>query len=317
VLFNRLSVAARRAAGLRPWPPGGLVLLYHRIADLSHDPQRLAVTPERFADHLDIVREHGVPMDLGTLVALAKEDALPQGAVAVTFDDGYADNLAAAAPLLTRANVPASIFVTTGAMREGREFWWDEAERLMLGHEECARFAGWTVESGACPTVRHREYLDLCHRLRLMSEHDRDRVLASLAAGANSDRDARPSHRPLSAAEVRTLAARPGITIGSHTKCHTSLAALESSEQRHTIQDAVDELGRITGESLTAFAYPFGGSSDVSADTLAAARAAGVTVACTSQPGSVRRDTDCMRVPRLIVRNWTREEFLARWLSWS
>ena len=50
----------------------------------------------------------------------------------VTFDDGYADNLWNAKPLLERYDVPAAVFVTTGYAGQDREFWWDELETLLL-----------------------------------------------------------------------------------------------------------------------------------------------------------------------------------------
>jgi peptidoglycan/xylan/chitin deacetylase (PgdA/CDA1 family) len=51
------------------------------------------------------------------------------GAVAITFDDGYADLLANAKPLLERADVPATAFVVAGGL--GRPFWWDELAALL------------------------------------------------------------------------------------------------------------------------------------------------------------------------------------------
>ena len=52
-------------------------------------------------------------------------------AAAVTFDDGYQDNLDNAAPALAAAGVPATLFVATGHVAEGQGFWWDEVERLL------------------------------------------------------------------------------------------------------------------------------------------------------------------------------------------
>jgi peptidoglycan/xylan/chitin deacetylase (PgdA/CDA1 family) len=109
-----------------------LILLYHRVADLKLDPQLLAVTPEHFAEHLEILRRYSRPMSLQGLLVALRNGCLPRQAVVVTFDDGYADNLHCAKPLLERYDVPATAFVTAGYVGSQREFWWDELERLIL-----------------------------------------------------------------------------------------------------------------------------------------------------------------------------------------
>ncbi len=81
----------------------GLVLLYHRIAGLRFDPQLLAVTPDHFAQHLEALREYGCPMSLGEMNAALRDRRLPHRAIAVTFDDGYGDNLDCGVPLLARS----------------------------------------------------------------------------------------------------------------------------------------------------------------------------------------------------------------------
>lgn len=321
------------------------MLVYHRIAELASDPQCLGVSPARFADHLDVIGERGVPMSLEALVSGARQGGLPAGAVAVTLDDGYADTLHGAAPLLARRQVPATVFVATGALARGREFWWDELERLLLrpgtlparlclpvggevaewdlsGVEEltdddCARHASWTVERAAPPTPRHRVYQDLCRHLRRLPGDVRDRTLDDLSVLARMPRDARATHRPLSAAEVAALARADDITVGSHTESHPSLASLPPAEQRREIASARRLLEEWTGAPVTSFAYPFGGSLDVSDCTTAMAQQAGITIACSTQPGSVRQDTSPHAVPRLVVRNWTRAEFLRRWHGWT
>ena len=52
--------------------------------------------------------------------------------MAITFDDGYADNLYTAKALLERYNIPATVFLTAGFIGQDREFWWDELDRLLL-----------------------------------------------------------------------------------------------------------------------------------------------------------------------------------------
>lgn len=243
------------------------MLLYHRVTDLEPDPHRLAIPPDRFKSHLDAIVRFGVPMSLAAMLDAARQGALPAGAVAVTFDDGYADNLANAAPLLVDAGVPATMFLSTGAIVNRREFWWDEYER------NCPQ------ESGAC-APRH-------------------------------------THRPLATEEVAALASMPGITIGSHTVNHPSLAALPPEAQYREIAQARSMLESLIARPVEFFAYPFGGADDVSADTIRAARRAGVTIACTTMGGPVTRATDPMRVPRAVVRDWSANEFARRFARWT
>src|SRR5262249_37482648 len=90
--------------------PAPLILLYHRVADLPSDPQLLSVTPEHFKEHLEILRNNARPMALGEMVRALRDNKLPRRAVAVTFDDGYADNLLNGKPLLHQYDVPATVY---------------------------------------------------------------------------------------------------------------------------------------------------------------------------------------------------------------
>src|SRR3712207_2771196 len=91
-----------------------VVLLYHRVERLHSDPVALAIRPERFEEHLEVVRRTAEPMPLGELMRRRGEGTMPRRAVAVTIDDGYADVLERAVPLLERHGVPATLFVSTG-----------------------------------------------------------------------------------------------------------------------------------------------------------------------------------------------------------
>src|SRR5689334_22252023 len=103
------------------------ILLYHRVTNLETDPQLLAVTPENFAAHVEILRELTLPMRLPELVADVRAGKpLARSAVAVTFDDGYADNLDHAAPLLRDRQIPATVFVATAGLNNAAEFFWDD-----------------------------------------------------------------------------------------------------------------------------------------------------------------------------------------------
>jgi peptidoglycan/xylan/chitin deacetylase (PgdA/CDA1 family) len=96
------------------------VLLYHTI---SAETARFATDPAAFADHLDAVVDDG--RRARTIAELVDMPPDTGPAVVVTFDDGYADNLEIALPMLEQRGIPATIFVTTsyidgGAAAPGR-----------------------------------------------------------------------------------------------------------------------------------------------------------------------------------------------------
>ena len=142
-----------------------VVLLYHRVAEPGTDPQLLAVSASNFASHLEVIREAYRPVSLRELRKAIQQRSVPHHAVVVTFDDGYADNLTAAKPLLERYQVPGTVFVTTGAVESAGAFWWDELASLLLGRTDLppslavrigGRLAEWKLTNPA-PNAQNSE----------------------------------------------------------------------------------------------------------------------------------------------------------------
>lgn len=113
-LVRLCSLTARRERGLR-------ILTYHRVND-RHPHDRLTVTPRAFAAQMEALRASGraVVSLARTLPTLEGREPVPAGAVALTFDDGYADNVTDALPILERFGFPAAFFVVTGLMGTSR-----------------------------------------------------------------------------------------------------------------------------------------------------------------------------------------------------
>jgi len=318
----------------------GVILLYHRIATLPSDPQLLAVTPAHFNEHLEVLRDAGVPMSLSRLLGANRERRLPPRAVAVTFDDGYADNFDEGGPLLARHDVPATVFVTTAYVGGEAEFWWDDLERLLLGRgsfpptlrlrigdavhqwdlgdaaccDDTAvrRDRGWNVECRGDPTPRHRAYRDLCELLRRVSGDDRPAVIDDLTRLAGATSAGRQTHRPVSRERIARASADALIEVGAHTVTHSMLAALPPAAQRSEIADSKAAVRDITGADPAGFSYPFGSRSDYTRTTVALVQEAGFRFACANVPGGVSPKSDSWQLPRLLVRDWDGETFARR-----
>lgn len=302
--LRRLArVAARRVL------PGSLVLLYHRVALRERDPWRLCTSPRHFAEHLEVLR--------GRVCRLAE---LPVSGssrrVAISFDDGYADALHAARPLLEKNAAPATVFVTTGGPQDGRPFWWDELEGLLAPSralpEQLALSTRGSLHRFELRGSDARERLSLAlHRLLGALEGDERREpLEALRAWTGVELPIAACDRALDREELGRLAAGDLIEIGAHTVSHPRLPELAFAAQEREIRGSHDFLAAVLGRRPTSFAYPHGLQR---AATRRIVREAGFARACTSAPGVVRTRTDPMRLPRVEAPDCNGESF-ARWL---
>jgi peptidoglycan/xylan/chitin deacetylase (PgdA/CDA1 family) len=265
-----------------------VVLLYHRVAELAHDPWGLAVAPARFAEQVEALVTGFSPLPLGELAARMDADDLPPRSVALTFDDGYRDNLHAAEPLLARHGVPATVFVTSWYVGSGRTFWWDELEAL-------------------CEPARFRE---LHAELQVLPHAER---LARVAAmRTDRDRPATPV-QTLREEELARLAASGVVEIGSHTMTHAALPVLERADRLEEMRASRDRLAQLTGAPVRGLSYPYG-SWD--AETAECAEEAGFEYACTSARELVGGGTSRYAVPRFPVKDWSGEELARRISGW-
>src|ERR1043166_4023259 len=114
-MFNwkRQAIVLRRTVrALKQRVMGGIpILLYHRVSNEAPDPQLLSVTPANFAEHIDFLKSNYTIVALDEIPNLLKSKKRFPNLVALTFDDGYADNYWHAFPVLSRYGVPASVFV--------------------------------------------------------------------------------------------------------------------------------------------------------------------------------------------------------------
>jgi len=332
-----------RDFGVRHIGGTALVLIYHRVAELERDPQLLAVTPEHFDEQMRMLAQSHNVIPLTDLLDTLRSRRVPDRAVAVTFDDGYADNLTTAEPILASHGIPATVFVSSGYVLDPREYWWDELERILLGpgtlpelielrvdgaeftvrledftaypQDAADQHQGWTVLDSPT-TMRQRAYLDLCGFVRPLATDARNEVLRQLRTAAGTELVVRPTHRPLTDRETRELDSRSLVEVGAHTANHPVLAQRTPNEQRGEILTDRDSLATICARSMRTFSYPYGGLTDYTDETVEIVRDAGFVGACSNHPGIVKPWTDAYRLPRNLVRDWGAQELSARLKRW-
>lgn len=138
-----------------------IVLCYHRVTKLVHDEHMLAVSPKNFRDQIKYISEN-FPVQKFDTPWNHKELSF-----VITFDDGYADNLYEALPVLQEFSVPATFFVTSGFIDSDREFPWDggfspaRKEYRQLSAQELLQLAKDELVTIGSHTLTHKQLSSL------------------------------------------------------------------------------------------------------------------------------------------------------------
>lgn len=320
-LRNRLQSAVRR---LRPPKPKPLILMYHRIADDPLDNWDLAVSPAHFEEHLHILRRTRCPFPLTDFVCNLIAGTLPSNAVALTFDDGYVDNLVAGKPRLAAADVPATVFLATGYLDRPGEFWWDELARMVLGANVIRSFelvVGGTpmyFDVDATParndrtmgitraTGRQELLTAIWRAVRPLEDEERESIMVELRSMFSVGGDHIDRGRAMTREEVRALASDGLITIGAHTVTHPLLSELEVAACHREVVESKLTCETLIGAPVAGFAYPYG---DIDSKTREAVRASGFKFACSTRHEPIGATSDVFALPRLHVHSWDGDAF--------
>ena len=224
--------------------------------------------------------------------------------MALTFDDGYLDNLLQAKPILEAAGVPATVFLTTGPIGKGEEFWWDELTRMVLSRAqplsptltvEAEGFqadlppidprieprVAWRAWDPAV-TAREAAYQTLWQALRDCAPERREAAMAQLRRVFGRTRP-NPEDLPMGAADVRRLVS-DRVSIGAHGCTHQPLTNLAAAARFEEIQRSRVESEALSAFPVSGFTYPHG---DRDAETIDMVRRAGYRWACSTREATV------------------------------
>jgi peptidoglycan/xylan/chitin deacetylase (PgdA/CDA1 family) len=317
--------ARGRAAIDRRHPPRAVVLTYHRVGPPSANYWPMTISEANFREHMEFLAGLRSARALGEVVGGAPRGRRSPLPVAVTFDDGYEDNVRLALPILLDHDIPVTFFLVAGAVGSSAEFWWDDLDRMLLlpgrlpdrlevevdgealgwdlggdavySPQQFAAQRGWRMLDSP-PTVRHRIYQELWERLRRLPASESAAVIETLRRSTQTPAAARPGNRPLTEDQAMQLARLPGVEIGSHSMEHPYLPGLPADRQVREVQRSREVLTEMAGREIPSFSYPFGASSP---QLRAAVGGAGYRAAFTTSPRPLRAGDDPFALPRLSV----------------
>jgi len=270
----------------------------HRYADPS-----ICVTPAGFEQHVAyLTRAYSVLRLEDAVQALAQGKPLPSNAVAITFDDGYADNLGAAHTLAAHG-ASATFYVTAGCMAGGQPFWPVELRFLVRDiPEPCVTLSAGSLRleiDVSCEAARAAAVRILTKTFKSHPIPVRESLREQLRAKA---RGTEPQRVMLTWDEVREMHAL-GMTIGSHTMTHPNLPNAGLAAAREELVSSRECLQQQIGAPVTMFSYPNGGADRyLTSEVQGAVRDAGYVAATTSRNAFAGRHSNLYGLERIQVK---------------
>ncbi len=288
------------------------ILTYHGILP-GHDYMRpLEPTLATFDWHMELLSRYFNPLSLSEALSRMRYGELPERAVCITFDDGYANNVVQALPVLKRWRVPATVFIATNFLNGGR-MWNDsvlEALRVVDDTKFDLQELGLDVYD-----------IDGLHKRRVAAEaiireikhwppEKRSQAVEMIESRVGS----LPCDLMMTDQQVRELSEN-GVEIGAHTKSHPILSTLSQDESKQEILGSKTYLEALLGQKVRHFAYPNGRPGiDYSIEHRDMVEAAGFESAVSTHWGVASKTSDRWQLPRFTPWDQVPLSFMVRLL---
>ncbi len=301
VRSGALRLAARLAV------PSAVILTYHSIVeepDETHNTIRLSQSRRDFEVHMRTLARQFTPVSLEEVVQFARGGRpLPARTVAVTFDDGFADNYHEALPVLARYGIPAAFYVAVNAVETGSLPWYC---RLNFAFQTTRRTEWTDPERGqtyAINTTQDRSAA--LSRAWEIGARKTGAVQEAFVRQLETSLEVEPppGRVMLTWDQVRALK-KAWYIVGGYTLTHPNLAHVSEPEARAEIEGCKRRLEEVLGDAVHHFSYPHPALNPCrSAQTVQITREAGFHSAVLTDCGPVRRGDEALALKRIYAAN--------------
>lgn len=289
-----------------------LILIFHRVLDEKDFMRPAEPDVEEFRWKMEMISRYFAVLPLKNALDQLAQGSLPARALSITFDDGYADNLLNAVPVLLELKLPATFYIATGFLEGGR-MWNDtviEACRnIDTPYLDLSKFGLGVFDLGSRNEC-YKSAQDILGKIKHLPIEQREEIAQYVGNTAGN----LPDNLMLSHAQLRELA-RADMEIGGHTVTHPILATLTDELATQEIKDGKEQLEAMTGMTLDSFAYPNGkpGKDYLQGQTGLVARA-GFQSAVSTQWGVATKKSDILQLPRFTPWDKSPGKFMLRLL---
>jgi peptidoglycan/xylan/chitin deacetylase (PgdA/CDA1 family) len=277
------------------------VLAWHNIESTWCFPARPGAGTRGFWKQLRLLRRLTTVVPLHwALERMQQGRPLPPRALALTFDDGYRDNLTIAGPMLSQLRLPATCFLVPGILSGTTTPWWEKlAWTLQSTQKDRISWRGKSLQL-LSPAARHSAFQYISRDLKTINLAGRSLQVEALVEALTPTGSYRTDSHFLGWEEARKLSGH--MALGSHSMYHAILSREDDASQLADLSESRRQLADHLGIDAKVVAYPNGKKCDFNAATIAAAKAAGFQYAITTEPGVNGPTTPPYEIRRWLIR---------------
>ena len=204
------------------------------------------------------------------------QQEFPKGAVWLSIDDGWKDNIHNIIPVINEYKIPITFFIATDPVENQGIFWW-------TFFEKCKDQLSNYLKSNS---------LDL----KNIKEKDRKKIIQDLKKRCKK----RILREAMEIGEVKSLAQNPLVTIGSHTVHHALTVNCTDNELEFEIKESKEKLQEWTNKEVKYFSYPNGRFDGRERKIL---KESGYKLAATDKKRFITKNDDLYLIPRMEVKD--------------
>jgi peptidoglycan/xylan/chitin deacetylase (PgdA/CDA1 family) len=273
----------------------GHILMFHRIAQSQPDfrvsgAANIEYPPEQFSILMDELQSAVYRfVSMNTLAEILSSGEKTKKFIAVTFDDGYADNYTSAYPILKDRGIPFTIYVTTSFPDQKAVVWWYILED-MLNEDRLVDFdfRGTRYRFDSTNLEEKRSFGSTARNLLKTAIPEDFQVLVhQIIERQGIDPLQKVKQLSLNWEQIRQLAADPLVTIGAHTVNHLLLKELSAEIARNEIFLGRARLEEKLKRKVEHFAFPFGGANAAGRREFEIVREAGFKTGVTTRLANI------------------------------
>ncbi len=288
-----------------------VIFLFHGVVSNSNyeirNSNKKHMESNLFAKCMKILSERGQSFSMDDLLySHTQKQNLPPKSFAITFDDGFENNLSIASPILYDFKIPATIYITTEFIERNSMSWIDRIEFALENTSLEILDADWLKKKVSIKDKKNK--LDLLNIIRNYVKNTKE-VNSNIFAAEicnqlgfsriiSSDD---PIDKKMNWKQVSEASKSDFLTIGGHSHTHQILSFLDSGQLTYELDTSIRLLKDKADIKPIHYSYPEGLEHCYSENVIKELKKRGVLCCPTAMNGTNKIIDDLFHLKRVML----------------